>query len=181
MTLSASKSMHESFTIHPVGRVVKTKDRPRIQILLDFAEALEGISGFSHVIVLYWFHGNDTYDKRATLKVHPRGNRKNPLTGVFATRSPARPNLIGLSVCSIKAIEGREIIVDEIDALDGTPVIDLKPYIPASDSVAAATVPAWVHGDASGNVADSLLGIEAKPSVGLEAGAEPKELSGENN
>jgi tRNA-Thr(GGU) m(6)t(6)A37 methyltransferase TsaA len=146
MTPSPSKLMNETFSIRPVGKVVKTEGRTSVQIFPRFAEALDGLSGFSHVIVLYWFDRNDTACKRATLKVHPRGNQKNPLTGVFATRSPTRPNLIGLSVCRIMAVEGRNIIVEGLDALDGTPVIDLKPYMPSSDSVSRPMLPAWVKG-----------------------------------
>ena len=70
--------------------------------------------------------------ERNTLKVHPRGNKANPLTGVFATHSPVRPNLIGLSTCRILSITGTTVNIEAIDALDGTPVIDLKPQMPGS-------------------------------------------------
>jgi tRNA-Thr(GGU) m(6)t(6)A37 methyltransferase TsaA len=83
--------------------------------------------------------------KRATLRVHPRGDRSNPLTGVFATRSPRRPNPLALYTSRIHAVRGNRIEIDSVDALDGTPVIDIKPYIPESDSVSGARVPAWVR------------------------------------
>ena len=77
--------------------------------------------------------------------VYPRNNPKNPLHGVFATRSPVRPNLIGLSICKILSIEDNIIQIDTIDAYDGSPVIDLKPYIPDIDSEEDAQVPEWVY------------------------------------
>jgi tRNA (adenine37-N6)-methyltransferase len=139
-----SLSMAESYSIHPVGRVVKTADQSALEVFPEFKDALLGLDGFSHVIVLYWFDRNDTPEERSTLRVHPRGDKRNPLTGVFATRSPMRPNLIGFSVCAIKSLEGNRILIDQIDAFDGTRIIDLKPYIPASDCVPAASVPEWV-------------------------------------
>jgi tRNA (Thr-GGU) A37 N-methylase len=67
------------------------------------------------------------------------------LTGVFATRSPARPNLIGMTLCRIRSIEERAVHVEDIDAFDNSPVLDLKPHIPESDGVQRALVPAWIR------------------------------------
>jgi tRNA (adenine37-N6)-methyltransferase len=138
------QSMSESYSIQPVGQVLKRSDTTILEIFPSFKDALLGLDGFSHLLVYYWFDRNDSPDKRAILRVHPRANRANPLTGVFATRSPFRPNLIGFSVCRIKSVEQNKIIVDDIDAFDGSPIIDLKPYIPASDCVPDASVPEWV-------------------------------------
>jgi tRNA-Thr(GGU) m(6)t(6)A37 methyltransferase TsaA len=132
------------YSIQPVGRVVKSEGKTTLAILPHYQGALLGLQGFSHLLVFFWFDQNDTPEKRATLQVHPRGNQANPLTGVFATRSPQRPNLIGFSVCRIKSIDGCLITIDDIDAFDGTPIIDLKPYIPASDSFPEAQVPEWI-------------------------------------
>jgi tRNA-Thr(GGU) m(6)t(6)A37 methyltransferase TsaA len=77
--------------------------------------------------------------------VHPRKDPGIPLHGVFATRSPLRPNLLGMSVCRIIALREDIIEVDQTDALDGTPIIDIKPYIPQSDALPDAVVPAWIH------------------------------------
>ena len=97
--------------------------------------------------VLYWFDRNDTPSKRAVLQVHPRGNRRNPLTGVFATRSPVRPNLIALSLCRIVAIEKTVVQVEKIDAFDNTPILDLKPYIPQIDAPRKPPrLPDWISG-----------------------------------
>ena len=83
------------FALHPVGAVEREDGEVRLRIDKEYAKALSGLDGFSHVWVLYWFDRNDTPGRRAILQVHPRGDRRNPLTGVFATRSPVRPNLTG--------------------------------------------------------------------------------------
>jgi tRNA-Thr(GGU) m(6)t(6)A37 methyltransferase TsaA len=133
-----------SFQLFPVGKVKKDSGRTAIEIYPKYADAILGLNKFSHVIVLYWFHKNDTPEKRKTMRVHPRANLSNPLTGVFATRSPRRPNLIGLSVCKILSIENNIIRIDSIDAFNDTPVLDLKPYIPRMDMVQHAYGPKWV-------------------------------------
>ena len=138
------QSMAESYSIEPVGKVLKSSEATILEIFPAFKDALLGLDKFSHVLVLYWFDRNDSPDKRAILRVHPRGDKANPLMGVFATRSPFRPNLIGFSVCRIRSVEQNKIKVDNIDAFDGSPIIDLKPYIPASDCVPDASVPEWV-------------------------------------
>ncbi len=139
-----SQAMAESYSIHPIGKLVKTADQPILEIFPVFKDALLGLDGFSHVIVFYWFDRNDSPEARATLKVHPRGDRSNPLSGVFATRSPFRPNLIGFSICKIISVKDSNIVVEQIDAFDGSPIIDLKPYIPVSDCMPDASVPEWV-------------------------------------
>jgi tRNA (adenine37-N6)-methyltransferase len=144
--VTCDRSMAENYAIRPVGKVVKSSGKTAITILPEFHDALLGMEGFSHIIVTFWFDRTDTPEKRATLRVHPRADKNNPLTGVFATRSPRRPNPIGLSVCKIKAVEKDRIVVDEIDAFDQTPVVDIKAYIPVSDCVPDARVPWWVGG-----------------------------------
>jgi tRNA (adenine37-N6)-methyltransferase len=131
------------YKIESIGHVVKNAGKVKIEILSQYKDALLGLSEFSHVLVFYWFNQNDSPEKRTILRVHPRGNKEIPLTGVFATRSPVRPNLIGLTVCKIKSIDDCMIIVDDIDAFDGTPIIDLKPYRPSVDCIPDASVPDW--------------------------------------
>jgi len=138
-----SSKTKENFQIFPVGVIRKENKQATIEIYKQYADALQGLDQFSHIIVCYWFHENDVPQKRATLRVHPRGNRANPLTGVFATHSPVRPNLIGLSTCKIVSIAGTIIHIDSIDALHGTPVIDLKPYM-SNISPDDIRTPAWV-------------------------------------
>jgi tRNA-Thr(GGU) m(6)t(6)A37 methyltransferase TsaA len=125
--------------------VVKTAGKVTLDILPQYKDALLGLKDFSHIYVFYWFDRNDSLEKRSILKVHPRGNKENPLTGVFATHAPVRPNLIGLTICKIKSIDDNIIIVDNIDAFDGTPIIDLKPYRPSSDCFPDASVANWVN------------------------------------
>ena len=122
------------FKLYPVGRVQKKDKTVTLKIFDRYADALKGLDGFSHVWVLYWFDKNDTPQKRSILQVHPRGNRENPLTGVFACRAPVRPNLIALSLCRILSVKASVIHIDKIDAFDGTPILDLKPYIAGIDS-----------------------------------------------
>lgn len=140
----AAEEARMTFTLHPVGTVEKADGQTRLRIADRYAKALKGLDGFSHVVVLYWFDRNDTPQKRGVLQVHPRGNRANPLTGVFACRSPARPNLIALSTCRVLGVEGSVVRVDKIDAFAGTPILDLKPHIPAIDAPKGVTLPDWL-------------------------------------
>jgi tRNA-Thr(GGU) m(6)t(6)A37 methyltransferase TsaA len=109
----------------------------------DMKEALSGIGEFSHIIVIYWMHKTPA-SQRSIKKVHPKRNLNLPLVGVFATRSPARPNPIGIA--TIKLLECRDNILKVIglDAIDGTPVLDIKPHIPGSDSPTPARIPGWL-------------------------------------
>ncbi len=133
-----------TFCMHAIGVVKREGDLIRLDVLPQFAPALDGLAGFSHVWVLYWFHETDNPEDRATLKVHPRRDPTNPLTGVFATRAPVRPNLIGLTACRILKVAGNTIEVAGLDAKDGSPIVDLKPYIAKGDSIPEAVTPEWV-------------------------------------
>jgi tRNA-Thr(GGU) m(6)t(6)A37 methyltransferase TsaA len=136
--------MSESFQIFPVGVVRKKEKAVWIEIFDQYSDALLGLEGFSHIQVLFWFHENDSARKRKTLRVHPRKDANNPLSGVFATHSPLRPNPIGLTMCKIRSIENLLIKIEDIDAFDGTPVIDIKCYIPSSVAESKIRLPAWV-------------------------------------
>ncbi len=114
------------FIVHPIGKVVKENDKTMIVLDKKYQPALLGLVKHSHVHVVYWFDRNDTPEKRAILQVHPRGDKQLPLTGVFATHSPFRPNLIAISKCSIISIRENVIEIENIDAFDGSPVLDLK-------------------------------------------------------
>lgn len=131
------------FIIYPIGQIEKQDGHTRIVLDRNYQAGLSGLDGFSHVLVFYWFDRNDTPEKRSILKVHPHGNKLNPLKGVFATRAPVRPNLIALSLCRIISIKGNVIEIDHIDAFPDSPVLDLKPYVPSIDA-AGATWPEWV-------------------------------------
>jgi tRNA-Thr(GGU) m(6)t(6)A37 methyltransferase TsaA len=144
-----------SYQVFPVGIIHNTDEETRIEIHEPYEAALLGLDGFSHITVLYWFHQNDTPGLRSTLQVRPRKNPDNPLTGVFATHSPVRPNLIAMTPCNIIRIDGRSILVDDIDARDGSPVIDIKPYIPIDELEASEIkTPAWVSTPKGKNAGD---------------------------
>jgi tRNA-Thr(GGU) m(6)t(6)A37 methyltransferase TsaA len=132
-------------TVNSIGTVRHQGERTIIDLLPELAPALEGLADFSHVWVLYWFHEQDRPEERRTLKVHPRRDPANPLTGVFATRAPVRPNLIGLCACRVLKVSGHVLEVSGLDARDGSPVLDLKPYIPQNDSLPGALYPEWVQ------------------------------------
>jgi tRNA (adenine37-N6)-methyltransferase len=136
--------MPAPFLIHPVGVIRMQADSTWIDVFEEYREAMRGLDDFSHIHVLFWFHENDTPEDRRTLVIHPRRDPANPLTGVFATHSPLRPNLIGLTRCRILAIEGLRIRVDALDARDGSPVIDIKCYIPDAPPEGEVRVPGWV-------------------------------------
>jgi tRNA-Thr(GGU) m(6)t(6)A37 methyltransferase TsaA len=112
-----------------------------IKIDKKYSKALEGLEEYSHIIVIYWLHQADTAS--ISLKVHPSSDKKRSLVGLFASRSPYRPNPVGEKV--VKQLRRRDNIlwVKGLDAIDGTPVIDIKPYIPDYDSPADAVVPKW--------------------------------------
>jgi len=129
----------------PIGVVKRQGERAFLEINPGLAPALGGLEGFSHLWVFYWFHEHDNPADRATLKVHPRRDPANPLTGVFATRAPVRPNLIGLTACRVLKVEGNRVEVADLDARDASPILDLKPYIPKGDAIPRATTPEWVR------------------------------------
>ncbi|MDD3133667.1 MAG: tRNA (N6-threonylcarbamoyladenosine(37)-N6)-methyltransferase TrmO [Synergistales bacterium] len=123
------------YALHPVGFVRSRINRPvppddfrgirsTIEILPEFEEALEGLEGEDHILVLFRFH----LSKGFSLKVHPRGDLNRPLRGVFSTCSPDRPNHIGTSLVRLSKVEGATLTVEDLDAVDGTPVIDIKPF-----------------------------------------------------
>jgi len=99
-----------------------------VELKEAFVPALRGVRVGDEVIVITWFHRS----KRDTLEVHPRGDRRNPLTGVFGTRSPDRPNPLGLHRVTVLEIAGARLKIGPIEALDGTPVVDIKPVLEES-------------------------------------------------
>ena len=143
-------SFEEKIVLKPIGFVRteaigdEVKDKTRIsQIALrdELADALYGIDGFSHLFVLFWLH-EISDEQRKTLKVHPRGRKDLPLLGVFATRTMLRPNPIGLTLVELVKVEGTVLTVRGLDAFDGTPVLDVKPF-DSWDMAKDARVPSW--------------------------------------
>ncbi len=125
-----------------VGDDVKDKSQSsRIVIQEEFLEALEGLTEFSHVYVLFWMNQIDP-EQRSIMKVHPRGRRDLPLIGVFATRTNHRPNPIGLTLVELLKLEANVLTVRGLDAFDGTPILDIKPF-DYWDKAEDARVPEW--------------------------------------
>lgn len=122
------------FPVTPIGYVRSPIAKPvppdefkgidcEINLFPGFIPAIEGLDQERSIMVLFWFHLSHGY----SLKVHPRGDINRPLKGVFATCSPHRPNRIGLSCVRLLGTEGNRLFVRGLDAVDGTPVLDIKP------------------------------------------------------
>jgi len=141
-----------NITLKPIGIVRSEVRQPSRQdskeivseIVIDssLTEALDGLDDFSHIVVLYWMH--QAVSGEVPLKIHPKGKQGLPLLGLFATRTPNRPNRIGITTVRLLERQGNILKVEGLDAIDGTPVIDIKPYIPGNDSVTNTKVPPWI-------------------------------------
>jgi tRNA-Thr(GGU) m(6)t(6)A37 methyltransferase TsaA len=115
----------------------------RIVVNHRWTAALDGVEEFSHLIVLFWL--NRIPRDSILLRLHPQRCDDLPLVGLFATRTPSRPNPIGMQVVEFLARSGNVLTVRHIDALNDSPVLDIKPYLPRGDSVPDAVTPQWVH------------------------------------
>jgi tRNA-Thr(GGU) m(6)t(6)A37 methyltransferase TsaA len=135
--------MADDFTLREIGRIrselTSVDDAPRqgtegapdawLEIRADLAPALDRLATGDEIVIITWLHAA----KRDVVAVHPRGDRAIPLHGVFATRSPHRPNPLGLHRVTVRAIEGTRLRVGPIEAIDGTPVVDVKIAMPEDD------------------------------------------------
>jgi tRNA-Thr(GGU) m(6)t(6)A37 methyltransferase TsaA len=135
--------MPETFSLQPIGYIrspVRTRrEAPcqgsegapdaTLELNPSFEPGLLGLTPGSDVIVITWLHQGD----RQVLQVHPRRNPANPLTGVFFTRSPDRPNPLGLHRVTVRAIDGNQLRVGPIEVVDGTPVVDIKVVLDSAD------------------------------------------------
>ena len=133
--------------LRPVGRICRAGDRRWIEIDAAFRPALLSLDRFSHAIVLWWANWVEADEYRTYLQGNPAYAPDHP-TGVFASRSPLRPNPIASTVCRLGAVDMSAGTVDvaDIDALDGSPVLDLKAYFPVCDRVREARIPEWLVG-----------------------------------
>jgi tRNA-Thr(GGU) m(6)t(6)A37 methyltransferase TsaA len=136
----------------PIGFVKRlssdeaVKDRTlisKIVIEARFSQALDGVEDFSHIFILFWLHQLKE-NQTAVLRVHPRGRAELPLVGVFATRAPSRPNPIGLTLVKLVKRDANVLWVRGLDAFDGTPVLDIKPY-DDWDSASDFQIPEWLE------------------------------------
>jgi len=122
----AQQKAVKEFSVYPIGYVRKAEGRTTIVLDTKYQPGLLRFEKLSEVWVLWWFDRNDTPEKRSILQVHPGGNPNNPLTGVFATHSPVRPNLIAMTRCKIISVKDNVVEIESIDAFPDTPVLDLK-------------------------------------------------------
>ncbi|HVU11065.1 MAG TPA: tRNA (N6-threonylcarbamoyladenosine(37)-N6)-methyltransferase TrmO [Phototrophicaceae bacterium] len=134
--------MRDAYTLIPIGVIhsplTSRKNAPRqgyegapeawLEVDAQYVEALDRLAAGDAIIVITWLHQAD----RSVLKVHPRSEATNPLTGVFATRSPDRPNPLGLHRVTVLEISGTKLRIAPIEAIDGTPVVDIKPVLTQS-------------------------------------------------
>lgn len=146
----------EQFTVTPIGRVRSPRadavddDWARITATIELdpavigADATEGLAAFSHLEVVFLFDRVDP----ATVTLgtrHPRGNPDWPKVGILAQRAKNRPNRIGLTTCALLAVDGPTLTVSGLDAIDGTPVLDIKPYMAEFAPRGELRQPAWSH------------------------------------
>ncbi len=141
----------EEIAMKPIGHVRASRQTPGddhwgqtvacIELTPDFGpEALKGIEEFSHVEILFYFHlAGESYDQAR----HPRGNPNWPVVGIFAQRGKDRPNRIGASICRVLSHDGTKLYVAELDAIDGTPVLDIKPVMSGFLPRGEVREPAW--------------------------------------
>ncbi len=115
------------------------------EIVLDerFTDGLDGIDAFSHVLVLYWMH-RAAEAEPVRMRRHPQGRQDMPEVGIFAQRARHRPNPLGVTAVTLLRREKNRLFVRGLDAINGTPVVDVKPYVPQFDTVESPTVPAWI-------------------------------------
>lgn len=133
------KAKNPTYSLNPIGVICSSlknrKGAPKqghegapdvwLDVSTFAAQCLDGLSAGDEVIVITWLH----QARRDVLKVHPRSDRRRPLTGVFATRSPDRPNPLGLHRVTVKAVAKNRLRIGPIEAIDGTPVVDIKPVL----------------------------------------------------
>lgn len=140
-------------TMHPIGWVVQGPAYPPeqgweereavVEVEPAWAEALHGIEGFSHIWLLWWLDRRDA--PLESLRVHPEGRPEMPLVGIFATRSPHRPNPLAMTVVELLERQGRRLRVRGLDACQGTPILDIKPYLRRGDLIPGAAMPGWLE------------------------------------
>jgi len=135
----------KTFHLHPIGSIQRSKDSVNLEILEPFRPALKQLDHFSHLMVFWWADRHDNEKSRTVLQTDPP-YAKGKVTGVFATRAEYRPNPIAMTTCKLLAVDEKRgvIQVANIDAHDGTPIVDLKAYFPVCDRVRTARIPEWL-------------------------------------
>lgn len=134
-----------SYCLHPIGRIHTDNEGFRIELEKEYIPAATGLEGFSHIQVIWWFDRCDDAHSRSTLMENKPYTSGPAVIGTFATRSPQRPNPIAVTPARVIYLDHEKGIIGLawIDAADGTPVLDIKPYTPGIDRVEAPLVPDW--------------------------------------
>ncbi len=135
----------KEFTLVEIGRIIKEVSGNCIEVLEEYRPGLRELGNYSHLHVYWWASKFDNEEHRSVLVTDIPYAEEETTAGVFACRSPERPNLVMDSVCVIKGINETKgkVFIESIDAFPDTPVIDIKPYIPVVDRVKASRVPEW--------------------------------------
>jgi tRNA-Thr(GGU) m(6)t(6)A37 methyltransferase TsaA len=138
-------SQGETYRIYPIGYIRRTEKGIHLEILEPYRPALKQLEHFSHVMVFWWADRHDNEKNRSIMQTRPP-YAEEELVGVFATRAEYRPNPIAMTTCEILEVDEEKGIVRiaNIDAYDGTRVVDLKAYFPVCDRVKETRVPRWV-------------------------------------
>ena len=146
--------MADEITLKPIGHVIspaqETVDEnwgeviSKIALFPEYAAGLKGLEDFSHVIIVTFLHRAKCEQSRH-IQRRPRGLESMPLLGIFAQRAKDRPNPIGITAVELLGVGSDYIEVRGLDAIDGTPVLDIKPYFPDYDKIDNSTVPEWVE------------------------------------
>jgi len=147
------QQLNRVLTLKPIGHVqngvqkgeqtIWEETESRIVLDGQWAEGLRGLEEFSHLVVIFWLDRPGEIE--VPLRVHPEAKEDMPLVGLFATRTPLRPNPIGLTSVELLSVEGTTLRVRGLDAFDGTPVLDIKPYLIRGDLKPEASVPGWLR------------------------------------
>src|SRR3989339_1077513 len=136
--------------IKPLGISTNSIKKPMLpgwknivtEIVIDktYVKGLDGIEDYSHIIIVYWMDR----EKECHLKHHPQGRKDIPFIGIFACRCPQRPNRIAISTVELVKRKGNILTVKGLDIVNGTPILDIKPYTPQYDEIEKAKVPDWI-------------------------------------
>lgn len=134
-----------AYQVKPIGKICSSEDGTYIKLQKEFIPALKELDGFSHINVLWWCSDFDREEYRAVLETEKPYKKAPEIMGIFATRSPLRPNPIALTAVEVIDIDYRSGIIQiaYIDANNNTPVLDIKPYTPSLDRVENPEVPQW--------------------------------------
>lgn len=137
----------QKLTLTPIGKVQRGADTETVKIIINepYRRGLLQLSDFRHIYVLWWFHNADTASHHRSLEAFSPYKNAPETLGVFATRSPNRPNPIALSCCEITSVDRRNGVIETgyIDAEHDSPVLDIKPYMPSLDRIESPQMPEW--------------------------------------